>query len=172
MTDGDPAADDRAILRRGFSLLWASARAQRRPFAISVAGASLFAVVTVGGTIVLGRVTDRVLAPADQLFTHGEPDQLAVTTMAVLRRGVLPLSVVEPWIARIAAAAGTLASYDDRDPYLTSGNAESFLRSLYLQLSLAAQPPALRSDLLLTLVEALRSTNAQYLHPDYLHPVR
>lgn len=69
MTDGDHTSDDRAILRRGFSLLWASARAQRRPFAISVAGASLFAVVTVGGTIVLGRVTDRVLAPA--FAVHG-----------------------------------------------------------------------------------------------------
>lgn len=55
---------ERTILRRGFSLLWASARAQRGPFAVSVAGSTVYAVVTVAGTIVLGRVTDRVVAPA------------------------------------------------------------------------------------------------------------
>jgi hypothetical protein len=49
------------------------------------------------------------------------------------------------------------------DPYLTHGNAQSFLRALYLQLSLAASPPAVRSDLLLVLVDALRATNAGYL---------
>lgn len=69
MIEGEQAPDDRAILRRGFALLWASAREQRRPFAISVAGATAYAVVTVGGTIVLGRVTDRVLAPA--FAVHG-----------------------------------------------------------------------------------------------------
>jgi ABC-type multidrug transport system fused ATPase/permease subunit len=46
------------------SLLWASARAQSKPFTISVSGAALFAVMAVGGTIVLGRVTDDVLLPA------------------------------------------------------------------------------------------------------------
>ncbi len=71
MSDGDETRDERAILRRGFALLWASARAQQRPFAVSVAGATLYAVVTVGGTIVLGRVTDRVLAPAFELDGDG-----------------------------------------------------------------------------------------------------
>jgi ABC-type multidrug transport system fused ATPase/permease subunit len=45
-------------------LLWASVRAQSRPFALSVAGAFVFSVMAVGGTVVLGRVTDEVLAPA------------------------------------------------------------------------------------------------------------
>lgn len=64
MTESDGVRPDRAILMRGASLLLASARAQARSFAVSVAGATLYAVVTVAGTIVLGRVTDRVLAPA------------------------------------------------------------------------------------------------------------
>jgi hypothetical protein len=51
----------------------------------------------------------------------------------------------------------------DRDPYLISGNAEAFLRALYLQLSLAPAPPAIRPDLLLVLVDALRATNPQFL---------
>jgi len=56
-------------------------------------------------------------------------------------------------------------SAEDRDPFLASGNAQAFLRSLYLQLSLASAPPAVRSDLLLVLVDALRATNASYLVP-------
>jgi len=64
VTEPDEPKPDRAVLLRGASLLAASARAQARPFAISVAGATVYAVVTVAGTIVLGRVTDRVLAPA------------------------------------------------------------------------------------------------------------
>ena len=55
---------DQTVLRRGLSLLWLSVRAQPKPFAVSVAGAVLFAVMAVGGTVVLGRATDHVLTPA------------------------------------------------------------------------------------------------------------
>jgi hypothetical protein len=110
-------------------------------------------------TVVLDVVADRVLARTDELFTHGEPDRLAMVTMAVLRRNVVPLSVVEPWIARVATVAGSRASYDDRDPWLLGGNAQAFLRALYLQLSLGVRPPQLRSDVLLTVVDALKATN-------------
>jgi hypothetical protein len=73
--------------------------------------------------------------------------------------------VLEPWIARLAASASTRASYDERDPYLAGGNAEAFLRSLYLQLSLGPLPPEVRSDLLLVVVDALKATNPHYLRP-------
>ncbi|MFZ6005015.1 MAG: ABC transporter ATP-binding protein [Actinomycetota bacterium] len=55
---------DERVLRRGVRLLWTSVRAQPRPFAVSVSGAALFAVMAVGGTVVLGRATDEVLTPA------------------------------------------------------------------------------------------------------------
>lgn len=55
---------DDSIMRRGARLLWLSVRTQRRPFALAVTGATLFAVMAVGGTIVLGKVTDDVLTPA------------------------------------------------------------------------------------------------------------
>ena len=84
--------------------------------------------------------------------------------MAMLRRNVVPLRVLEPWIARIAASAGTRSSYDDRDPYLVGGNAEAFLRALYLQLSLGARPPQVRSDLLLVVVDALKSDEPRVPH--------
>lgn len=112
-------------------------------------------------TVVLDVLADRVLLPVDQLFSSGEPDRLAAATMCVLRRNIVSLRVIEPWIARLANTAS--ASYDDRDPHLKSGNAEAFLRALYLQLALGPRPPEVRSDLLLVLVDALRATNPQYL---------
>jgi hypothetical protein len=114
-------------------------------------------------TVVLDVIADRLLLPVDQLFVNGEPDRLAATTMAVLRRNIVSMKVIEPWIARIAATAGARASYDDRDPYLKCGNAEAFLRALYLQLALGPGPPEFRSDLLLVVVDALRATNPEYL---------
>ncbi|MCW3005221.1 MAG: hypothetical protein JWQ20_4519, partial [Conexibacter sp.] len=92
-------------------------------------------------TVLLDVIADRLLLPVDRLFTNGEPDRLALATMTVLRRNVVPLRVLEPWIARLAAAASIRSSYGDRDPHLVGGNAEAFLRALYLQLSLGARPP-------------------------------
>ncbi|MBZ5740586.1 DUF2785 domain-containing protein [Nocardioides mangrovi] len=114
-------------------------------------------------TVLLDVIADRVLARTPQVFASGEPDRLAHATIEVLRRNVVPLRVLEPWIARIAAGARLRASDEGRDPYLTSGNAEMFLRALYLQLSLGGQPPQLRSDLLLVVVDALKATNHAYL---------
>ena len=114
-------------------------------------------------TVLLDVIADRLLLPVDRLFSSGEGDRLAFATVAILRRNIVPLRVLEPWIARIAASAGTRSTYDDRDPYLAGGNAEAFLRALYLQLSLGSRPPQVRSDLLLVVVEALKSTNHAYL---------
>ena len=116
-------------------------------------------------TVVLDVIADRMLLPVDRLFTAGEPDRLALATMKVLRRNRVPLRVLEPWIARLAAAATPRSSHDDHDPYLAGGNAEAFLRSLYLQLSLGPLPPEVRSDLLLVVVDALKETNPHYLRP-------
>lgn len=114
-------------------------------------------------TVLLDVIADRLLLPVDRLFTNGEPDRLAAATMAILRRNVVSMKVLEPWIARIAATAGSRASYDDRDPHLKGGNAEAFLRALYLQLALGPKPPEVRSDLLLVVVDALRHTNPHHL---------
>jgi ATP-binding cassette subfamily B protein len=76
MSPGDK--DDR-LLRRGIRLLWASVRAQPKPFAVSITGATLFAVMAVGGTIVLGRATDEILTPA----FHGGVGRGAVAVGAI-----------------------------------------------------------------------------------------
>jgi hypothetical protein len=116
-------------------------------------------------TVVLDVIADRLLLPVERLFASGEPDRLALATLKVLRRNRVPLRVLEPWIARLGAAAAARSSYDDRDPFLAGGNAEAFLRSLYLQLSLGPLPPEVRSDLLLVVVDALKATNPHYLRP-------
>ncbi|WZH52923.1 MAG: DUF2785 domain-containing protein [Nocardioides alkalitolerans] len=109
-------------------------------------------------TVLLDVLADRVLADGARLLVSGEPDRIAEATMRVLRRNVLPLSVVEPWVRRIAARATAYPS-ERQDPYLVTGNPEAFLRALHLQLALAPDPPQVRSDLLLVLVDALRQTN-------------
>lgn len=114
-------------------------------------------------TVLLDVLADRVLLPVERVFTSGEPDRMAAATMAVLRRDVVPLPVLEPWVMRLAAAASALGSTSDVDPHLATGNPEAFLRALYLQLALGGPAPAVRADLLLVLVDALRATNPHHL---------
>ena len=119
---------------------------------------------------VLDVIADRLALPTDAVFTAGEPDRMAAATMAVLRRNLVPLRVVEPWVARIAGTA-LQRTPPDADPHLSRGNAQAFLRALYLQLSLAPAPPEVRSDLLLVLVD-LRQTNhliAEQTVPPIIH---
>ena len=111
-------------------------------------------------TVLLDVLADRVLM-SPELLLAGEPDRIASATMAVLRRGLVPTTVVEPWITRLAETAS--AHPGEGDPYLATGNAEATLRALYLQLSLAPSPPADRADLLLALVSALRRSNPHRL---------
>lgn len=113
-------------------------------------------------TVVLDVIADRVIEETTAPFTSGEPDRLARATMSVLRRRLVPLRIIEPWLARVAAAA-TARTPAGRDPSLTTANPEAFLRALHLQVALAPEPIDVRSDLLLTIMDALRTTNAVYL---------
>ena len=113
-------------------------------------------------TVVLDVLADRVLLETPAPLSSGEPDRLARATMTVLRRRLVPLRIIEPWLARVASVAGSRPPAE-HDPFLTTGNAEAFLRALHLQVALAPEPIDVRSDLLLTIVDALRTTNASYL---------
>jgi len=112
-------------------------------------------------TVLLDVLADRVTDVATPPLLSGELDRLASATCVILRRDLVPLSVVEPWVARLASAASTAGRRGD--PFAGTTNAEGYLRSLYLHVELATPAPAIRSDLLLTLVEALRSTNPHTL---------
>jgi hypothetical protein len=116
-------------------------------------------------TVLLDVIADRVLIETPAPLTSGEPDRLAHATMAILRRRLVPLRIIEPWLARITAAA-TMTGAPDVDPYRTTANPEAFLRALHIQVAFAPEPIDVRADLLLDLVAALRTTNAAYLNPD------
>jgi len=113
-------------------------------------------------TVLLDVIADRVLLPTTPLLTSGEPDRLAAATMAVFRRRLVPLRIIEPWLARVTAAATTTTEVGE-DPYVTTGNPEAFLRALHLQVAFAPEPIDVRADLLLELVASLRTSNASYL---------
>jgi hypothetical protein len=113
-------------------------------------------------TVLLDVVADRVIEQTPVPLSSGEHDRLAMATMGILRRRLVPLRIIEPWLARVTAAA-TLGEAVDGDPYLTTGNPEAFLRALHIQVALAPEPIDVRADLLLELVAALRATNTAYL---------
>jgi len=113
-------------------------------------------------TVLLDVIADRVLLATPAPLTSGELDRLALATMAILRRRVVPLRIIEPWLARITAAA-TPTEAPDGDPFLVTANPEAFLRALHIQVAFAPEPIDVRADLLLELAGALRTTNAAYL---------
>jgi Protein of unknown function (DUF2785) len=113
-------------------------------------------------TVLLDVIADRLLLETPAPLASGEPDRLALATMTILRRRLVPLRIIEPWLARLTAAA-TATGSPEHDPYLTTGNPEAFLRALHIQVALAPEPIDVRADLLLELVAALRTTNATYL---------
>lgn len=113
-------------------------------------------------TVLLDVLADRLLLPTEHHLVHGEADRLAHATMRLLRRELIGLDVLEPWLTRLSSHA-LPGSGIDRDPYLVNGNVQQYLRALYVQLALAPDPPANRPDLLLVLIERLRESNPDYL---------
>lgn len=115
-------------------------------------------------TVLLDVLADRLLLPTPHHLVHGETDRLARATMRILRRDLVGVDVVEPWLARLGKSART-HGLGDTDPFEVTGNVQAFLRSLHLQLALAPHPPATRSDLLLVVLDRLRESNPDYLSP-------
>jgi hypothetical protein len=109
-------------------------------------------------TVLLDVLADRLLTPTRARLVHGEDDRMAMATMEIVRRDLVGIDVLEPWLARLAEHARPDHEGDD-DPYLVTGNVQSYLRALYVQLALSTRPPAVRADLLLVLIEQLRKSN-------------
>jgi len=77
------------MLRRGVTLLWDGARTHPRPFSLAASGAALYALMAVGASIVLGRVTDAVVTPGlggeGVATTTIVAGALAIVAVALLR---------------------------------------------------------------------------------------
>ncbi|MEI2669882.1 MAG: DUF2785 domain-containing protein [Marmoricola sp.] len=112
--------------------------------------------------VLLDVIADRLLTPTKQFFVCAEEDRLAHAVVNILNRDLLELDVLEPWLARLANGA-YMSGNANRNPFLVSGNVQKFLRSLHMQLSLGRSRPAVRADLLLSLSDQLRRTNAGFL---------
>jgi ATP-binding cassette subfamily B protein len=80
----------RSIVWRGLRLIGSYVATHPVPFAVSLTGAATYAAMTVASTIVLGRVTDRVLIPA---FGRGVSTRVivwgmvAILAVAIVRAG-------------------------------------------------------------------------------------
>jgi hypothetical protein len=113
-------------------------------------------------TVLLDVLADRLLAPTGYHLVHGESDRLALATMKLLRRDLVGLDVLEPWVARLVNGSSPSGA-DDTDPFLVTGNVASYLRALHLQLALAPHPPSVRADLLLVLIDGLKRSSPHFL---------
>jgi hypothetical protein len=113
-------------------------------------------------TVLLDVIADRLLMPTRARLVHAEDDRLAAATMRILRRDVVSLEVLEPWVARLAARSSPTDGGAE-DPFLVTGNVQAYLRALHLQVALAPRPPACRADLLLVLIAELKKANPHFL---------
>lgn len=114
--------------------------------------------------VLLDVLAERVLQqPADEPLGAGEPDRIAAAVMRILRRNTLDVDVLEPWVHRLGGAANPFRGTVTSDPFALTSTPQAFLRALFVQLSLAPEPPSVRSDLLLVVIEALRMSNDPYL---------
>ena len=90
----------RSILRRGMTVLGASIRMEPKPFALAVAGAAVYGGMTVGSSVVVGRVTDRVILPA---LEAGRVRTATLVAGALAVFGVIALKGIGVVLRRTAA---------------------------------------------------------------------
>ena len=113
-------------------------------------------------SVLLDVIGERVNAPVPHVWACDEADRLAAATMRLIRRDLLPLEHLEEWLVNVGDRSFEIhPGTGEPDP--AAANTDAFVRALYLQLALAPKPPAIRADLLLTVVAVLRE-----LHPNLL----
>jgi hypothetical protein len=111
-------------------------------------------------TVLLDVIADRLTAKTGHFLDHGEIDRLVVTTLTALRREVVGMNVLEPWVARLRESSKRLNL--GGDPYLVTANVQAYLRALFVALTVTAQTPSVRGDLMLVLLDTLRTTNSDF----------
>ena len=81
------------LFRRGARLLTRYVKAHPVPFIVSIVGAAIYAGAAVGTTIILGRITNKVIVPT---FETGRPEAKAVwfSGLALLLVGLLRASTI------------------------------------------------------------------------------
>ncbi len=121
--------------------------------------------------VLLDVLADRLLAPTEHRLVHGEADRMAAATMTILRRDLVAVDVLEPWVTRLVEQGAVAEPEPDTaldragppDSSIVTGNVQSYLRALHLQLALTPTPPSCRADVLLVVIEQLRRANPHVL---------
>jgi hypothetical protein len=97
-------------------------------------------------------------ASAPFVYLYNEDDRLALAVIEVLARNLLESDTVAAWVSGLAQPAGRPpwreALFDD-EQVEARHNVHNLLRSLYLRLSVAEDPPPVTAALLPTLAAAL-----------------
>ncbi|MGK2875940.1 MAG: DUF2785 domain-containing protein [Nocardioides sp.] len=101
--------------------------------------------------VVLDVLADRALAEVDLLLSTVAIDELASACLAVLGRGQTDAEALHAWLARVTGVASNATGP-------TSVNAEAFVRALFVRASVGKRAGEHRADMLLTLVDSIRST--------------
>ncbi len=113
----------------------------------------------------LERILDGIAAKLRErvahVYLHAEDERLAYAVMWALRRELLDMSFLRRWLDRLAHHSdgrrwmpGDITAHEGACTY---SNTRACLRSLYLQLELAGNPPALAPELLAAVADALRT---------------
>ncbi len=113
--------------------------------------------------VLLDILSERLVQPNPTPLASGESDRIAAAVMRILRRNAIGTDVLEPWVHRIGVEADPFRTVVQSDPFAPTAGPQGFLRALFVQLSLAADPPHVRPDLLLIVIDALRMSNAPFL---------
>jgi len=109
-------------------------------------------------TVLLEVIGERAANTRADVWTAGEADRLALATIAILHRGLVPLDRVEAWTATLTDTARSHPPASVSGPGSPArANITAFLRALYLHLSLGRNQPPGRTDLLLIVIERLRT---------------
>jgi ATP-binding cassette subfamily B protein len=102
--DAAATPDGESLMRRGFKVLARFVRLNPLPFSIAIVGAVIYAGASVLGTLVLGRVTDKVLTPA---FNGSGVSDSTTWSWVVLIVGVSVLRAIGTVLRRYFAGKTT-----------------------------------------------------------------
>ena len=86
-----PRSARSGVLRRGLRVLGSAIASEPRAFSVALAGALLYATMTIGSAWVFGEITDRVIVPA---FAEGRTTTAALVAAAAAVMGVALLRAV------------------------------------------------------------------------------
>ncbi|GCE47770.1 uncharacterized protein DUF2785 [Thermosporothrix hazakensis] len=115
---------------------------------------------------ILTAIADLITEPIPFVYLYREDERLAYAVMGILRRDLLNGEDLKLWLRRLAQPPGLEFSwtqeYTSEERVSAFHNTQTFLRSLYFQLTLVERPPAIAQALVYELVQILREMDTGF----------